>query len=98
MGTSDYFWSRVDRTGDCWLMGTTTGYAWFGDGSTAWSMGERLAHRIAWARVHGPIPDGYVVTHTCGHRNCVRPEHLDCVPHHQVDRRRRKAHWIYDDL
>lgn len=40
---------------------------------------QRLAHRIAYERVYGPIPDGKVIDHTCGQRACVNPEHLEPV-------------------
>ncbi len=34
------------------------------------------AHRYAWERVNGPIPDGAVIDHTCFERSCVNPDHL----------------------
>ena len=34
------------------------------------------AHRIAWERVNGPIPDGMVILHRCDVRCCVNPHHL----------------------
>ena len=34
------------------------------------------AHRYAWEREHGPIPDGMEVDHMCWERSCVNPEHL----------------------
>jgi hypothetical protein len=37
---------------------------------------NRRAHRIAYWAAIGDIPDGMVVDHTCGTRNCVRPAHL----------------------
>jgi len=35
-----------------------------------------LAHRVMYARRHGPIPDGVVIRHTCDVRACVNPDHL----------------------
>lgn len=35
-----------------------------------------MAHRWAWEREHGPIPDGMFIDHTCWQRSCVNPEHL----------------------
>jgi len=35
-----------------------------------------LAHRVAWAEVHGPIPDGMCVLHRCDNPPCVRVDHL----------------------
>lgn len=34
------------------------------------------AHRQAWIRTYGPIPDGLWVLHRCDVRACVNPEHL----------------------
>ncbi len=40
--------------------------------------GGRLlrAHRYAWQRANGPIPDGMEVDHICFNRACVNVEHL----------------------
>lgn len=65
---------------ECWLMPVSPyrqhsrdGYATFGDRTV---FGERYAHRIVAAAVHGPIPEGYEVDHLCFTRNCVNPFHL----------------------
>ena len=42
-----------------------------------WSGGRIVpAHRYAYEREHGPVPDGMVIDHTCWERSCVNPEHL----------------------
>lgn len=38
--------------------------------------GSQYAHRVAWIAVHGEIPRGKVVRHTCDIRACVNVEHL----------------------
>jgi hypothetical protein len=38
------------------------------------------AHRVYWARVHGPIPIGHEIDHLCGNPSCVNPDHLEAVP------------------
>ena len=39
------------------------------------------AHRYAWEREHGPIPDGREVDHKCYERSCVNVDHLRLATH-----------------
>jgi hypothetical protein len=86
--TVDRFWKHVHKTGDCWLWTGATrsgGYGVFRDGTRSVS-----AHRFAWELEHGLIPsepgsDGkasvpWLVSHACGNRRCVRPDHLSLTP------------------
>jgi hypothetical protein len=71
----DRFWSRVDKTGDCWLWTyckNTCGYGVFGVGTGK----HVLAHRAAWTYTNGDIPKGLSVLHKCDNPICVRPAHL----------------------
>jgi hypothetical protein len=46
----------------------------------------KLAHRSAWERAHGPIPDEMVIHHVCEVKNCVNVEHLRCISHLEHNR------------
>src|SRR6476659_8155590 len=83
----DRFWSHVNKTNGCWVWTGATrsgGYGVIRLGSRSVS-----AHRFAWEMANGPIPPsiltasgektGYFVTHLCGKRRCVRPDHLQLV-------------------
>lgn len=41
--------------------------------------GSRLAHRILYEMLVGPIPEGLELDHLCRNRGCVRPSHLEAV-------------------
>jgi hypothetical protein len=64
------FWSRVNKTDDCWL--------WTGPTNGRYGrIGRRTyAHRMAYELAYGPIPEGMFVMHRCDVTRCVRPDHL----------------------
>lgn len=37
------------------------------------------AHRVAYERANGPIPDDLTVHHRCENRRCVNPEHMELL-------------------
>lgn len=75
------FWGSVDKnhiTG-CWMwLGyKRCGYGMFGYGGRK---GRRIgAHRYAYQKLKGDIPDGMVLDHLCRQRDCVNPDHLEPV-------------------
>ena len=74
----DRFWAKVDATGDCWNWTAArqpNGYGVFGIGKTH----TRVAHRLSWELLVGPIPDGLEIDHLCRNRACCNPDHLEPV-------------------
>lgn len=72
------FWSKVDKTGDCWLWTGTRdpkGYGSFSEGRGS----TRGAHRVAWEMANGPVPEGLYLDHLCRTPACVRVSHLEPV-------------------
>lgn len=45
------------------------------------------AHRFAYERAHGPIPDGLHIDHLCRNRACVNPAHMEVVTNTENTRR-----------
>lgn len=41
------------------------------------------AHRVAWIKANGEIPDGMVIDHMCRNRACVNVEHLRVVTQYE---------------
>lgn len=71
------FWAKVNKTPGCWLWtaATSKGYGSFGMPDRR----QRLAHRLSYELLVGPIPEGLVLDHLCRVRNCVNPAHLEPV-------------------
>lgn len=74
------FHGYVDRSEPecCWPWMRSVGS--HGYGQVGWHVGGKrvmfLAHRVAWALAHGPIPEGLTIDHKCRNRRCCNPAHL----------------------
>lgn len=69
------FAARTRWDGDCliWTGGKSPkGYGWISTGNDQ----KMPAHRYAWERANGPIPDGMLIDHTCWTKSCVNVKHL----------------------
>ena len=79
------FWTKVNKTDDCWLWTGNTASNGYGRVSIA---GQNLAaHRVSYEWLVGPIPDGLELDHVrdrgCTSRACVNPAHLEPVTHRE---------------
>lgn len=70
----DAFAARTRREGDClvWTGGTESNSY----GVLTVNGRAMRAHRYAWMRVHGPIPDDVDIDHRCHNKACVEVSHL----------------------
>jgi hypothetical protein len=96
----DRFWSKVDKSGTCWLWTEhllANGYARF-HVSGSYGYRERpYAHRWIYEVTYGPIPVGMEIDHLCRVRHCVNPTHLEAVTHAEnVARTTGHNHGPYD--
>lgn len=81
------FWEKVQvgLSEECWEWGAARNKA--GYGTFKRDDRSQLAHRVAYELEHGPIPEGLTLDHLCRNRGCVRPDHLEPVPHPENIRR-----------
>lgn len=74
--------SWIDRSAGyeaCWpWRGTTNGH--YGHLRMKGRAGKVKAHRWAYERVYGAIPEGWEVHHLCGNSLCCNPDHLTAMP------------------
>ena len=75
--SDERFWAKVDRSGECWLWAASL----FANGYGQFRLQgkNRLAHRVAYELLVGPIPEGLHLDHLCRVRHCVNPDHLEPV-------------------
>lgn len=59
---------------DCWYWVRARGSTGYGRVGVLGK--NRLAHRVIYEQVHGPIQHGIHVLHKCDNPSCVNPDHL----------------------
>lgn len=81
------FRRRTEQQGDCLVWtGTLNNH---GYGSISVKGREVMAHRYAWERANGPIPDGMDIDHRCNNPSCCRVSHLRVATRKQNMENRR---------
>lgn len=79
------FWAKVEvdlRPNACWPWKASRNKGGYGTFGVAAGQ-SRLAHRIAYRLLVGPIPPGLEPDHTCRSPGCANPAHLDLVTHRE---------------
>lgn len=98
VGVEERFWEKVSIPRDlitgCWAWSGARGSGgygmhWIGDGVS------RVAHRVAFQIVRGPIQEGLTLDHLCRNRQCVNPAHLDpCTAGENASRSPNAPYWV----
>lgn len=71
------FWSKVDKSGDCWIWTGACDSKGYGHLSAGGAGGKTIkAARLAYELTYGPVPEGMSVLHRCDNPVCVNPAHL----------------------
>jgi hypothetical protein len=74
---------KVAESG-CWEWQGDRNHAGYGKVVTVWKYKDRkqktkIAHRLVYEALVGPIPAGLVIDHLCRNTRCVNPSHLEPV-------------------
>ncbi len=78
---ADRFWAKVStrEPGACWPWTGAKDHWGYGKIKTGEGRAQKVAHRVAYELLVGPIPDGLTLDHLCRNTSCVNPEHLEPV-------------------
>lgn len=74
LSLEERFWSKVDKSGACWMWTATRNERGYGK---FWLEGRlQAAHRVSYEISIGPIREGKEIDHVCHVTGCVKPGHL----------------------
>mgnify|MGYP001370111761 CR=1 FL=1 len=73
----------VDPLTECWNWTASKRRDGYGQTWDNTVQRPNVAHRVVWAFLVGPIPQGLVLDHVCRNRDCVNPNHLRVVTHRE---------------
>ena len=82
---------RIAEGTGCWLW--TGARDARGYGNLRLADHVRKAHRVVYELLRRPLPEGWDCDHLCREPSCVRPEHIEPVPHIE-NVRRGAARWV----
>ena len=87
--TEDRFWSKIDKSGDCWTWTASSN----ADGYGRFCLNNKMeyAHRVAYEMEHGPVSRALDIDHTCYNKSCVKPAHLRAASRKQNTENREGA-------
>lgn len=77
--TLEHLTDKFTMGDDCWEW--TAGKSVQGYGRVSFGGKNKLAHRVVYELMVGPIPKNLEIDHLCRNRGCVRPDHLEPVLH-----------------
>lgn len=67
-----------------------------GYGRIQWKGKKWYPHRLMWVLIHGPIPKGYDIHHTCGNKKCCNINHMVLMKHHHHSQLHNKTKDVVD--
>ena len=92
----DRFWSKVDKSGECWLWTGRLGTKGYGTIRPGGTTNSRPAHVVSLEMALGrPLAPGMQANHHCDVRACVRPEHLyEGTQKDNIHDMHRRGRWV----